>query len=477
MTTNVPKITFTNQGPVAPAEADILAGIQADQQAAFSGNLNSDLSTPQGQLASSQAAILGDVNDALLYLTNMMDPAFSQGRWQDGIARFYFITRKPAQATAVTATCTGTPGTVLPIGSQAQDDDGNRYLSTEAATIGSGGTVDVPFSCTVTGPIGCPIGFLETIYQSVPGWQSLTNAAAGVEGVDVESRADFEARRQQSVALNARDQLKAILAAVLQVDGVLDAYAYSNDSSSQLGLIGAGYISGTTLTVTTATSGAVKVGQLVVGAGIAQGTTIVANGTGSGGTGTYTVDISQTVASSGSPESLTTGAGGVVLIPSSIYVAVYGGDSQAIAEAIKSKKSPGSDYNGDTTETVIDYGPDEYPYLPPYPTYDVTFQRPTATPIVISINIQNNAGVPGNATALIQAAVQLAFLGEDGGQRARIGSRIYSMRFAAGIVNIGAWAQIISIQVGVGSADQSSVLMQMDQIPTLDNSAISVFFV
>lgn len=197
MTTNVPKITFTPAGPSTPAESDILAGIQADQQAAFGGNLNPALTTPQGQLASSQTAILGDVNDALLYLTNMMDPAFSQGRWQDGIGRFYFLTRKPAQATTVTATCTGTPGTVLPAGAQAQDDDGNRYLSTEAATIGVGGTVDVPFACTVTGPIGCPIGFLGTIYQSVPGWLSLTNAAAGVEGVDVESRADFEARRQQ----------------------------------------------------------------------------------------------------------------------------------------------------------------------------------------------------------------------------------------------------------------------------------------
>lgn len=60
---------------------------------------------------------------------------------------------------------------------------------------------------------------------------------------------------------------------------------------------GTGAISGTTLTITIATSGALYVGSLITGTGVTAGTTISSFGTGTGGTGTYTVSASQTVAS------------------------------------------------------------------------------------------------------------------------------------------------------------------------------------
>lgn len=58
-----------------------------------------------------------------------------------------------------------------------------------------------------------------------------------------------------------------------------------------------GSISGTTLTVTAMTSGAVNVGSVISGTGVTAGTTISALISGTGGTGTYTVSASQTVAS------------------------------------------------------------------------------------------------------------------------------------------------------------------------------------
>lgn len=58
-----------------------------------------------------------------------------------------------------------------------------------------------------------------------------------------------------------------------------------------------GAISGTTLTVSALSTGALAVGQFVKGAGVTADTYITALGTGTGGTGTYTVSNSQTVAS------------------------------------------------------------------------------------------------------------------------------------------------------------------------------------
>jgi RHS repeat-associated protein len=62
-----------------------------------------------------------------------------------------------------------------------------------------------------------------------------------------------------------------------------------------------GSISGTTLTVTSVTMGAISIGQSISGVGIAAGTVISGLSGGSGGVGAYTVSVSQTVAS----ESLT----------------------------------------------------------------------------------------------------------------------------------------------------------------------------
>lgn len=76
---------------------------------------------------------------------------------------------------------------------------------------------------------------------------------------------------------------------------------YTIGPGGQIGAKFVGSISGTTLTITSITSGAVAIGQTISGTGVTAGTTIVAFLTGAGGNineaGTYTVSVSQTVAS------------------------------------------------------------------------------------------------------------------------------------------------------------------------------------
>lgn len=229
---NVPSPTLGPNGFVAPSTGDVLAGVQADINAAFGGGVNPSLTSPQGQIATTQTAIIVDKNSQFLALANGVDPAYASGRMQDAIGRIYFLERNPAEATTVIATCSGLNGTVIPVGSLAQALDGNIYASTSPATIGGLGTVDVPFQCTVTGPIVCSAGSLSAIYKAVPGWDTVTNASDGVVGNDVESRAEFEARRQASVALNARGSIEAVRAAVLNVPNVLDAYVTDNSTGA-----------------------------------------------------------------------------------------------------------------------------------------------------------------------------------------------------------------------------------------------------
>ena len=243
MTTNVPQPTFGPTGFVIPAASAVLAGVILDIQQAFGSKLNlsisnpSSLSTPQGQLATSMAAAINQANQTFLLQTTQTDPAYAFGRWQDAIARIYFINRIGAQPTVLQIACVGLAGVVIPdsnTGGQAatiQDEDGNLYSCTTGGTIPAGGTITLPFANQVAGPIAVPSTNAVSIYQAIPGWDSVT-VVSGVLGINTESRADFEARRAVTVAKNSFGAIGSIVGAVSDVSGVIDFWGYDNASSS-----------------------------------------------------------------------------------------------------------------------------------------------------------------------------------------------------------------------------------------------------
>lgn len=370
---SVPAPTFGAGGFIAPLESDILAGRIADFQKVFGGNLNPDLTSPQGQLAMSDTAIIGAVMDMFLFYTSQVDPAFAQGRMQDGIGRIYFIERNPAQPTTVACTVIGAQGVTIPFGALAQDASGNIYTCTDGGTFDATGTMTLTFANQQVGPIPCPAGTLTTIYQAILGWDTITNPADGVLGNLVESRTAFEARRRLAVAQNSLGSLPSILGAVLTVPNVIDAFVTENATTSV-----------------------------------------------------------QTI-------------GGVTLGPNSVYVAVAGGAPDDVARAIWSRKAPGTAYNGNTTVQVQDT---QSGYVPPYPTYSVSYTMPTPISIYFQVVIANSVQVPANANMLIQEAVISAFAGIDGGPRARIASTVFASRFYAPIAALGPWAKIVDILIG-----------------------------
>lgn len=373
VTTNVPRPSFGPRGFVIPSTQEVLDGVQADINAAFGGGLNPALETPQGQLASSEAAVVLNTDADFLVLTQMFDPAFSFGRYQDALGRIYFISRNPAQPTVTSCVCTGLSGVVIAQGALAIDTSGNQYVCIDGGTIPVSGSITLSFANLLPGPIPCPAGTLSQIFQAIPGWDAITNPSAGVLGNNVESRSEFEARRSASVAHNSIGSLPSVLGAVLTVPDVIDAYVTENVSNSP-----------------------------------------------------------QTV-------------GGIVLLPNSLYVAAVGGDVNAVARAIWSRKAPGCAYNGNTTVTVLDQSAG---YVPPYPAYSVQFTRPASLPILFSVEINNSVLVPADAATQIQNAIINAFAGLDGGMRAKIGSPLFASRFYAPVAALGPWVQIVSIKIG-----------------------------
>jgi uncharacterized phage protein gp47/JayE len=234
MSTSVPAIEWTEEGIVLPQESAILAGVQTDLNAAFGGNLNPDLRSPQGQVATSTAAIIAEKNSVIAQLVDQVDPDNATGFMQDAIARIYFLNRNPGVSTTVQLVCVGALGTIIPVGAQAQDTSGNLYVCTQAGQIPVSGNITLSFANAVVGPIPCPANTVTQIYQAIPGWDTVNNPNAGTVGSNVESAADFEFRRQNSVAANAHGSMPAIYGEVIKVPGVIDAYAFENQTGNPI---------------------------------------------------------------------------------------------------------------------------------------------------------------------------------------------------------------------------------------------------
>lgn len=237
MPTNVPLPEFTPTGLVTASEQAILDGVLQDYVTAFALTgkiLSTELTTPQGQLASSQAFMVAAFQAALQKLIANVDPLTSSGAYQDALGRIYFLTRQSATYAIVNATAYGVVGATLPAGSQAKSADGTIWATVDAAVFGSGGSADVVFQALTAGS-GPAAGVNDLrIYQQVSGWESVSNATPSVPGNDTENRAEFETRRADSVQIGGKGTPQAIRAAIANVPGVSDVYVYNNGSDSAI---------------------------------------------------------------------------------------------------------------------------------------------------------------------------------------------------------------------------------------------------
>jgi len=197
--------------------------------------LDVDPETPAGQLIDSQTAHIVEKDNEILFLSQQFNPLSAEGVFQDALGKIYFLNRKREQASVAVCTCTGLEGTAIPAGAAIRSSvDGTRWLCQEGVTIPAGGEVSAVFVAEKTGPLAAAAHTLTEIVTIVPGWDAVTNAAAAVTGRDVESQMEFEQRRYNSVAVNARGSLSALYAAVAATSGVIDAVVLENQGSEMI---------------------------------------------------------------------------------------------------------------------------------------------------------------------------------------------------------------------------------------------------
>lgn len=162
------------------------------------------------------------------------------------------------------------------------------------------------------------------------------------------------------------------------------------------------------------------------------------------------------------------------VIRHSLYVGVYGGSDEDVAEAIFSTKNPGVNLNGDTTFVIQD----KENYSAPYPEYVMQWKRVDPIRVYFRVEIENDVvNLPSDVTEQVKEMVARVFTGGyDGITKARIGSRISGGVYYAPVIGISPeYMSIISITISMDGATYSqSITAGIDQVPTISLNDIEV---
>ncbi|MDE1486062.1 baseplate J/gp47 family protein [Xenorhabdus bovienii] len=233
----IPKLQITPDGILAPPTQEVIDGWWRVLKSCLGDNLNTDMNTPQGQLVTTLTAIITDERNFFVNLLNGFDPRYADGMMQDALAYIYFLQRKRATKSVAEITINGLANTVIPVGFQVSDDSGKIWNTQTEATIGDNGIATTNVYCDASGRVIASVGTINRVVKNINGVDSVINKTAAIVGRDEESRQEFELRRQESVAVNAKNTNAATYGAVSNINNVIDCYVIDNpsDETVQIG--------------------------------------------------------------------------------------------------------------------------------------------------------------------------------------------------------------------------------------------------
>lgn len=210
----------TEQGIITIDTSDIKAEVDEAYKQALSANLNTDVSTPQGQLISNDVSFLKYGQQEAVKALNAMNVLTATGGDLDAAAGIWGYVRKLAQPTVIIATMSGTEGTVIPQNSIVASGD-YQFKTLNSVTIGANGKASVEVTCTQAGKVVIAPNTLTDILTPVSGWDSVTNNNSGVVGYDKESDGAFRKRITANwLNIRAKALLGALHDSLAQLDGV-----------------------------------------------------------------------------------------------------------------------------------------------------------------------------------------------------------------------------------------------------------------
>lgn len=224
----------TTTGFLPKRLSDITASLKARLEAITDSDNNTiSIDLEDSSLISQMVNIIGEeLSEAWEMgsaLSTQFDPRYNTGPFQSGTVQINGIFRRASTPTKLAVTLTGVATTVIPVGSVIATSDNLHTFTLDANyTIGGGGTVTGYATSTETTPVVVANSASMNIQNPIAGWTNVVCASTSVAGTAEETDEELRIRQQRSTQVTAQRETEAILANIINVDGVTFATIYEN---------------------------------------------------------------------------------------------------------------------------------------------------------------------------------------------------------------------------------------------------------
>lgn len=227
--TQSPICTIDATGIHRPDWATVLDFWQSQFRGIYGQDVYLGNDCQDGQWVSLIAAVLHDVNAAMVALYNNQSPDHAQGAALSSLVKLNGLGRSGASRSSVDLRLIGQAGVVIE-GGAVRDANNRRWLLPATVTIPRTGEITVTATAEDAGALAAPAGTITVIDLPVPGWQSVTNPAGAAPGLPVEKDPALRQRQKLSTLIPARTLLDGTRAAVAAIRGVARHRVYENDT-------------------------------------------------------------------------------------------------------------------------------------------------------------------------------------------------------------------------------------------------------
>lgn len=228
--------SLTQDGLTLKTQDELVAEITAALQAAYGADINLAPDTPDGQLMMVFIAAILDVQDLVMSVYTSMDPDQAFGKVLDQRAAINGIQRQAGTHTTTNivvvttqpVTLYGIDQNVEPVYTVA-DNAGVRWQVITSVNLPTPGSHNVTFQAEEPGAVLTVPNTITVPVTIVLGVQSVNNPTSYLTlGINEETDQDFKIRRQRSVSLSSQGYLEGLLAALLNLTGMVSAFVYEN---------------------------------------------------------------------------------------------------------------------------------------------------------------------------------------------------------------------------------------------------------
>ena len=219
---------------------EIVSALIAGFQSIYGSDINTDQNSPDGQALNIVAQAIADQLELLAQVYTSFDPDSVFGVQCDKRFALNGITRQagsytlqPVDVTFDRAvTINGIDALESNPSAQVftvQDDSGNQFLLQTTYAASGAGTPSLIFQAAELGKVLTTVNTITTVATVTLGVTGVNNSSGPVVvGQDEETDTQFNIRRAKSFSLASTGPADAVLAALLELPGVVDAYVAEN---------------------------------------------------------------------------------------------------------------------------------------------------------------------------------------------------------------------------------------------------------